>query len=308
MIGQLSLVQRRLAIGLIAFFTTGSVMAQTALTLENFDEEILNYNPIKTSGNSEKDFNFASMVIRETKLAVNDDVEGFNLADYFNVLTAFLSLKESDENIQLAFEKFSNSEGACEYFTSDKFIKSVNEDEVYARVRTQFNARTAECEKGAKPKPKFDLASYCRDNGLNQDLVALIQEIDRQDRKYREGDYDNHKNDQKILDIENQFTIDSLYEVHGRYIGESLVGSKFESTMWAVIQHSNTDMMKKYLPVLKQAVQGEELAEATLKMTIDRYYALTDGFQVFGSQAGFGASIANDEVRARIAKEYGVKQ
>jgi hypothetical protein len=138
-------------------------------------------------------------------------------------------------------------------------------------------------------------------------LVALIEEVDIKDRKYREDDYDNHIADQKVLDIENQFTIDSLFEVHGAYIGESQVGPKFESTMWAVVQHSIPEMMKKYLLVLKKAVALDELGEAAFKMTIDRYYALTYGYQVFGSQSGMGVDIADTEKRNEIAKLYGIK-
>lgn len=300
-----STIRIHVALVLIAISFSTFSFGQTKLTSSNFETEILNYQPVQTSGVTKKSFDFASMVIRETKLAVKDDDGGFNRADYYNVLTAFLSLKESDENIQLAFEKLSNSDGACEYFTS--FGKEMSEKETFAPVRAQFKKRAAECEKNAKPKPPFILSDYCNENGLSQDLVSLIQILDKQDRKYRESDYDNHINEQKILDIENQLTIDSLFTVHGEYVGESLVGPKFSSTMWAVIQHSNEAMMKKYLPVLKQAVADGEIGESTLKMTIDRYYALAYGYQVFGSQSGMNVDLATIEKRNEIARLYGIE-
>jgi hypothetical protein len=305
MVGHLSSLSKTVLLCSITISMSGVVFSQSNLTASNFEAEILNYQPVKSSSISEKDFDFASMVIRETKQVADDDLEGFNIADYFNVLTAFLSLKESDENIQSAFEKFSQSEGACEYFTS--FVEEINEKKTYAPIRDQFNARAAECEKSAKPKENFFLEQYCSEHSLNSDLVALIEELDIKDRKYREDDYDNHIADQKGLDIENQFTIDSLFEVHGAYIGESQVGPKFESTMWAVVQHSIPEMMKKYLLVLKKAVALDELGEAAFKMTIDRYYALTYGYQVFGSQSGMGLDIADTEKRNEIAKLYGIK-
>jgi hypothetical protein len=288
------------------FIISNTLYAQSQLTADNFESAVLTYEPQQRSEVSDKSFDFAKMVIRETKLAVEGDEEGFNRADYFNILTAFLSLKESEAIIQLAFEKFSQSKGSCEYFTS--FIDNVNEKETYEPIREQFNARAAECEGNGKPETVFILSNYCKENGLNQNLVALIKDIDEKDKYYRKGDYDNHKVDQRALDIENQLTIDSLFAVHGNYLGESLVGPKFASTMWAVIQHSNEEMMEKYLPVMKNAVAQGEMGESMLKMTIDRYYALTEGFQVFGSQSGMNVDLATVEKRNEIAKLYGIKK
>ncbi len=308
MISCRSLPKTQLLLVLTAFLVGISASGQSAFTLENFDKEILKYEPIKRSTITEKDFNFASMVIRETKQAIEGDPDGLNRGDYFNVLVAFLSLDESEQNIQLAFDKFSNSEGACEYFTNDKFKKSVVENEVYAPIRAQFNVRAAECAKTAQPEEPFDLATYCSENKLNQSLVELIQSVDFNDQQYRGDEYELHIEEQKALDKENQVTIDSLHEVHGVYIGESLVGPKFESTMWAVIQHSNPRMMEKYLPVLKRAAQDEELAVAALKMTIDRYYALEYRYQIFGSQGGdLGVKLADQATRERVMKEYGIQ-
>lgn len=300
----LTTVQKQLILSSIALALCAASFGQSNLTAGNFEKEILKYEPVNSSSLSEKDFEFAAMVIGEIKLAAADDPEGFNRADYFNVLTAFLVLQETDENILLAYEKFANSDGACEYFTS--FGKKVNEKKTYAPIRDRFNARAMECEKGAKPKEIFDLASYCREHKLNKDLVALIQLIDAKDQKYRGDDYKTRAPDQKIIDIQNQVCIDSLFEAHNTYIGESLVGPKFETTMWAVIQHSNPEMMKQYLPILQKAVANDGLAESTLKMTIDRYYALTYGYQVFGSQSGMNVALANTEKREEIAKLYGV--
>jgi hypothetical protein len=76
--------------------------------------------------------------------------------------------------------------------------------------------------------------------------------------------------------------------------------------MWSVIQHSNPEMMEKYLPIVNKAVENNDLDKTPLKMLIDRYYGLKYGYQIFGSQNGFGFKMADDETRNKIIKQYGI--
>jgi hypothetical protein len=273
-------------------------VAQVQLTETNFEQEILAYVPVQKSRTPKKDFDFASMVIRETKTAVKGDPDGFNRADYFNILIALLSLDESPENIDLAFTKFAESEGACEYF--EAFKEKVNSNDLYAPVRSEFNARAKAC--AGKEKPEFNVDAYIKERGLNEDLVLKMASIDARDKKYRNTDYDANKEEQRALDRVNQQQIYKLYDQYGAYLGTSMVGPKYEATMWSVIQHSNLEMMKQFLPVLHEAVKNKELAPATLKMTIDRVYAFSEGKQIFGSQQG--VPVVDEERREAILNEY----
>ena len=281
---------------------TVNLCAQIVFTFENFESEIMTYEPTQRNGVSDESFKFAKMVIRETKLSIKSDKGRFNRADYMNILTAFCSLDESQMNIDLAFKKLSESEGSCDYFTS--FGKDLISKESFAPVKQKFEARIKECEETQQEEVCFDLASYSEAQNLDLDLLEIIQDIDVRDQYFRNGDFDSHISDQRSLDLKNQVKIDSLFDVYGSYVGRSLVGEKFEHTMWAVVQHSDEEMMKKYLPILKEAVQGNELALAPLKMTIDRYYSITEGYQIFGSQTG--VDIVDDQRRTIVCKEYGI--
>lgn len=77
--------------------------------------------------------------------------------------------------------------------------------------------------------------------------------------------------------------------------------------MWTVIQHSNTEMMEEYLPIIQNAVNEKGLDEGALKMTIDRYYGLKYGFHVFGSKTGFGLELADDKMKKEIELKYGIE-
>ena len=77
--------------------------------------------------------------------------------------------------------------------------------------------------------------------------------------------------------------------------------------MWAVIQHSNPELMAEYLPIIQDAVKEKELDETPFKMLIDRYYGLKYGYQIFGSQSGFGFKLADEETRIKIEKKYQIE-
>ncbi len=270
---------------------------------DDFEEQILTYQPTKSSTIFQKDFDYGIMILKETKTATKNRPENFNLADYFNVLSAFLTLQESEENIKIAFEKFKNTEGSCEYFIS--FEKSIKNKPGFDIIRADYDKKLEEC-KLISAENNFDVKEYSQTNNLDHALIQQIYQVDIDDRKYRGTE--DFQTKQKELDSQNQKIINALYDKHKKYIGKSLVGEKFESVMWAVIQHSNIAMMEKYLPVVQIAVKEKDLGVMPFKMLIDRYYGLKYGYQIFGSQSSnFGFEMADEKKRKEIELKYGIE-
>ena len=284
-----------------------SCNAQNANELEydNFEKQFLNYEPIQNSQVSKKDFDYASMIIKETKSATKNNTENFNLADYFNILSAFLTLKESEKNIKTAFEKFKYADGSCEYVLS--FENSINENPKYDIIRADYLKQLKKCKQKSITESQLNIEEYCKTNGLDLALVNKVNQVKIDDQKYRNESSIKLKSEQQELDIKNQGIIDSLYSKYNTYLGRSLVGEELESIMWAVIQHSNTEKMAEYLPVIQKAVKENELDVVPFKMLIDRYYGLKYGYQVFGSQSGFGFELADDKKRKEIELKYGIE-
>lgn len=283
-----------------------SQASSNIFTTLDFESQILNYNPKKIENVSEKDYNYALMILKETKESVKYKPENFNLADYFNILNAFLTLKETKQNIKVAFNKFIHEKGSCEYIKA--FENSIKNNPKYDLVRDDYNQQLVRCKASTNIAKEPDIKEYSKINNLNFSLVKEIYQISTNDQKYRDSDEGKKlSQDQQVLDKKNQAIIDSLYNTHQTYIGRSLVGKKFESVMWAVIQHSNVEMMGRYLPVVKKAVADKELEVAPLKMLIDRFYGLKYGYQIFGSQSGFGFKSADEKTINGIKKMYGLE-
>lgn len=275
---------------------------------DDFENQFLAYKPVKSPTFSDKDYEYGSMIIAETKNAIDNNPKNFNVSDYYNVLSAFLTLKESEENIRLVFEKFKHSKGSCEYILSFKDFISNNKK--YDVIRADYLATLKACESPkpstkSKPEPEmaFDIIEYCKSNDLEMTLVKQMLEVQMDDQRYRKETLRASWDRQQELDKNNQEIIRSLYKEHNRYVGKSLVGEKFEHIMWLVIQHANKEMMAEYLPIVQKAVQEKELSEGPLKMLIDRYYLFEYGYQIFGSQ-GQDHKLADKVTKHKIKKKY----
>lgn len=275
---------------------------KVSFTGENFETEFLSYQPIQRTNVSSKKYNWSIEVISETKKSLLNNGKNYFGAHYWNILTAFDFLEEDTDLLKLVFIKLANSKGGCEYITSYKDM--VKFDDKIPELYTQYYKSCANEQKNEK---KFNIDKYITKNKLNNELVKLINKIDINDQKYRSEDEQKFKTKQPELDIQNQKIIDSLFAEYEKYIGKSLVGKKFEYVMWSVIQHSNPDMMEKYLPIVQKAVENNELEKTPLKMLVDRFYGLKYGYQIFGSQNGFGFKMADEQTRKAIIKKYKIE-
>lgn len=285
-----------LAVLTISLVSILFIHAQSNMTFtsENFDKKILNYSPIQKPQVSDKDYRKGMMILEEIRTATDHNPENLNEADYWNICVAFMALQEPKKHLEIAFLKGTqNPETFCSYIEA---FDDLTFDKALPELFQTFYAKCGEI----KPSEEQTISSY---SGPNANLKKLIAQIKKDDRKYRKDKIVDWEK-QHLLDKKNQHLVDSLYQEYSQYIGKSLVGEELQSVMWAVIQHSYPEMMKKYIPVIHKAVQSGESQKTMLKMLLDRYYAITEGYQFFGSQQGFNARLANTEEKKRILQEY----
>lgn len=287
-------------INIIILFFSISCSGQTSKTIftyNTFDEQILNYIPINLGQTGEKYTN-AVTLLEETKKRIVKNNKRFDIADYWNLLVILNELKETENNLTVAFEKLNISDGSCDYLTSfKKTFKSFP-----SLIEQKLSNAAAKCIDTAKTV--FDLDKYIETNNLDKSLTILISQTENNDQKYR---VDNTKQiQQKELDLLNQNVIDSLFSKYKQYIGKTLVGEKFQNVMWQVIQHSNLNYMEKYLPVIKKAVDKEEIKQGSLKYLLDRIVSEKTGVQYFGSQVNI--PLAEQKVIEAIKREYKIEE
>lgn len=286
-------------ISLLFLISTLSCSGQTSrITFVNdsYEEQIVNYTPVN-SGQTEEKYKNALILLEETKKRIEKNNNKFDVADYWNLLVIFNELNETENNLIVAFEKLNAAEGSCGYLTSfQKTFKSFP----FVIEQKLTNAANI-CL--AKTTPAFNMNNYIESNNLDKSLVTLINTIGTNDQKYRTDNA--RQKEQRELDSLNQNSIDSLYMKHRQYLGKTLVGEKFQNVMWQVIQHSNLSYMEKYLPVIQEAVDKQEIQQGSLKYLLDRIASEKTGVQYFGSQVN--VPFADREVIENIKKKYKIE-
>lgn len=272
----------------------------------NFEDFVLEFNPIKGSSLSDKRFDRGVAILKRTQKAIKEDHNKFTVTDYWNITVAFSLLDLPKEYINLSFKKGieKNQKSICEYINISLRDSKNGLNLLKEALGNTFVEFSDACDSIVPVENKFDIISYALQNNMDLDLVKLIDIIKTDDQKFR-SPFIYEK--QKVLDVQNLRLIDSLFNVHKQYIGRSLVGDKFEFAMWAVIQHSDIESMRKYLPVLQNAVENDELHSTPFKMLIDRIYTIEKGYQIFGSQGGIEI-IADEKEREKIIKFYNLQQ
>lgn len=131
---------------------------------------------------------------------------------------------------------------------------------------------------------------------LNKKLIAELKDIYSADQYYRlatktaaeKYGWDSPATDslmrlQGKADVENTSRVTAIIDKYG-YPGKSLVGKENASLAFMVIQHSDAETQRKYLPLLTKAAEKGELPKQSLALLIDRVKTELNEKQVYGTQ------------------------
>lgn len=136
------------------------------------------------------------------------------------------------------------------------------------------------------------------DKPLQAELLAILDE----DQKYRVQMSETQKkfgpNSKEINDlwkITNQKDSINLIKVkkildEKGWVGKDKVGAQANSALFLVIQHSDLETQKKYLPMMKEAVTKGNASPGSLALLIDRIEIREGRKQIYGSQIGINQS------------------
>jgi TonB family protein len=128
---------------------------------------------------------------------------------------------------------------------------------------------------------------------LNKELMLQLDSIGRTDQLYRSKaaqlaartpqEDDRNMRKQDSIDAKNLAKIDKIIARYG-YPGKSLVGEKYMSVAFMVVQHAEPEAREKYLPLMLDASKRGELRASSVAIMIDRSKVDKREKQVYGSQ------------------------
>jgi len=137
---------------------------------------------------------------------------------------------------------------------------------------------------------------------LNQQLAQELEKIFEDDQKYRllvdsaekisgkdSPQLDSLRKIIRLQDAKNLTRVTELIDKYG-WLGVDDVGRKGHQAQFLVIQHSDIDTRKKYLPVMKEAMERGKSAPSEVALLEDRILLDESGKQRYGSQVKFNSS------------------
>ena len=89
--------------------------------------------------------------------------------------------------------------------------------------------------------------------------------------------------EQNVIDKANQTRIDEIVKTHG-WPGKKEFGSKAAVAAFVVVQHSTSEMMRRYLPILRKAMENGDADKSSFALLDDRIRMIEGRPQRFGSQ------------------------
>ena len=132
----------------------------------------------------------------------------------------------------------------------------------------------------------------------DKSLVEVLDTIFEDDQKYREQIKDigqkygsesaEMKSHWKLInekDSINLIKVQNILDTRG-WLGEDIIGSKGNQTLFLVIQHADLDTQEKYLPMMRDAVRKGNAKSNHLALLEDRVALGKGGKQIYGSQIG----------------------
>ncbi|MCS3531598.1 DUF6624 domain-containing protein [Chryseobacterium sp. JUb7] len=145
-----------------------------------------------------------------------------------------------------------------------------------------------------KLEKKLELIEANYDKPLQTELLTIFEE----DQKYRiqmnetqKKFGQDSKEMQDLWKIANQKDSINLLKVkkildEKGWVGKDKVGAQANSALFLVIQHSDLETQKKYLPMMKEAVTKGNASSSSLALLIDRIEIREGRKQIYGSQIG----------------------
>jgi len=137
---------------------------------------------------------------------------------------------------------------------------------------------------------------YAEEAGVNLEMMAEFENIRFEDQRYRkemrgvEEKYgwespqiDSLWTLQNAADSINTARITELIDEMG-YPGKSVVGEGLASTAFLVIQHADSEVQQKYLPIITKAADDGEVSWRSVALLVDRVNLGLGKNQIYGSQ------------------------
>ncbi len=142
---------------------------------------------------------------------------------------------------------------------------------------------------------KVDIMEANMDKPLQKELLSILKEDQDIRNLYtavqKKHNYQNNKEGDslgKIMILKDSLNLIKIIKILDEkgWVGKDKVGTPANLTLFLVIQHSNLEIQKKYLPMMQEAVKKGNEYPSSLALLEDRIAIREGRKQIYGSQLG----------------------
>jgi len=201
-------------------------------------------------------------------------------SDRYNAACSWALANESDSAFVQLFKVVKKGNYLdYDHIIVDEDLKSLYTDERWSEVVAIVKANKEEAEKNLdKPLAAALDSIYEEDQSYRMKSRDVTEKYGRDSEEYRSL-WDTIR----LKDSTNLIFVSNLIDDQG-WLGADVVGERGNSTLFYVIQHSNTETWEKYLPVMQDAVKKGNASGAQLALLVDRAALARGERQTYGSQ------------------------
>ncbi|MDA8693142.1 hypothetical protein N9L92_03700 [Saprospiraceae bacterium] len=191
---------------------------------------------------------------------------------YWNRFNAYYKLmpEQKSDLLYIFFDSFNYDK---DYFCSEYDIV-INSGDFHHWTKNHYGViekkMTAVCD--------CVFASY------NQSLLKTLDNIKERDQRFRGGSKISSSKEQHKLDSLNLVAVRNIISKYG-YPNRTLVGIEYEAHAFYVIQHSNSEVMKEFLPLIKENTEKNLISRKLLPYLLDRINMIEGKPQQYGTQS-----------------------
>mgnify|MGYP006366749009 FL=1 len=238
--------------------------------------------------------NYSSLILEAEKLYSTKDygksttkyqeafrIEQKNTSDLYNgACSAALSgqAKIAFEWLNLAIKKGWENK---EHLKKDPDLNSLHEDkrwnELISYLQKEIDKREMYYD---KPLQNKLLSIFNDDQNIRQQFSAAQKRFGYQSKQADSiGKIMRHQDSIDLIKVKE------ILDTYG-WVGADKVGRQGNETLFLVIQHSDLETQKKYLPMMRQAVKKKNATPSSLALLEDRVALRQGKMQIYGSQIG----------------------
>lgn len=133
------------------------------------------------------------------------------------------------------------------------------------------------------PKQNLVWANYLDSIFLEDQLLRRQWQKAANTFGYSSPEANKYLPEMELKDSLNLIAVTNFIDNYG-WQSKEVVGQTGNTTLFLVIQHSDSATREKYLPILKKAVKQKKASPGDLALLIDRVSVKKYGYQIYGSQ------------------------